>query len=962
MYLSKIILKNFKSFKEGRIQLAKGMTSIVGANGSGKSNICDAVAFALNATNIRSLRADRLSDLINHQAKDNFAFVELQIEDDSGESFKISREIDSSGVSVYRINGSRTTKFNFEEFLRSKNIPLDGRNIILQGEVTEFIKMSPVERREIIDQLAGISEYEKKKQNAMNELQKVEAKLKEVDFLLGERKRILQNLEKEKVEAEVYLKTKEQLKIAQASLFAKELQSLEKSYSGCLNDLDKLNSQKKDLENKLEKLQEEIRILETEIEELTKKFFERSKLEGIKSSIEDEKADLARVQEKASNISQKISELQRQKQENFSKLKELDEKIREYKQKVESYPLMDSSELISKYAVLNEELKELYRKLSIFEEKKQKYAENVTRKKELIEHKKKVESELNSLQKELELKYDEEKKKNKELREIDSELQKVKRELSTLDSIKVPEDFTWKALQEKNIPGVLGPVYEFYDCDPEFSQAIETAAGNRLFYIITENFEAAKKSIEFLRENKIGRLTFIPLDKIKPNPKKEALDAEVDGVVDFAINLIKYPEKVRKAMEWVFSDTLVVRDLETIKKITSPLRLVTLHGDLSEPCGTLTGGYYKKASLSQIKRYKELSDQNASLEFRKNSLIRELFEIREIFDSLKEKIKQKELELKEIEVGLESLKDYDFDDAQVEKLKESIKVKEEEKNRLEKELSSVLKSATSESLEIHSLKIELEKVLLPEKGKIVELNKMIELKINELSKELQSLEDLKDKILQNLKSKQENAEKELENYSEIYQKKNNLEAKKKNLVEESGKLNVELKEISEKIMNKEIEKAKLEEKLKELKKNFAKYDGVQVINKSMKDLRNEILELEKVLSNIQNVNLKSIEQYDIEKKEIESIENKKNKLNEEYGSIIRMIEEIEQKKVLSFNATFTAINEKFSQYFSEIYSEDGSYATLKLSNPESPLTSGLLLEAKIGTKQMKNIDLLSGGE
>jgi len=151
-------------------------------------------------------------------------------------------------------------------------------------------------------------------------------------------------------------------------------------------------------------------------------------------------------------------------------------------------------------------------------------------------------------------------------------------------------------------------------------------------------------------------------------------------------------------------------------------------------------------------------------------------------------------------------------------------------------------------------------------------------------------------------------------------------------------------------------------RLNELKKEWQKYKDAQLLEDGVVSLTNKLNEVEKQLANIGNVNMKAIEMYAHISKEVEEIKEKSKKLDAERESIMALIAEIEKKKMFAFTQTFNALNEYFNQYFKEFYPEEGSFACIKLENLEEPLSSGLLIEAKPLGKQMKLIDLLSGGE
>ena len=207
--LTRITLQGFKSFRRKiSIPFFDGFVCICGPNGSGKSNVADAISFALGRSSAKSLRADRLHELIYHGHDGNppadYAAVTLWFDNSKKifpfdeEEVAVTRKVNKQGMSLFKINGSTTTREKILELLSSARIHPDGYNIIMQGDVTQVIEMDPEERRGIIDEIAGIKHYNEKKEKALANLEKVEQKLKEVEIVISERMERLVQLENER--------------------------------------------------------------------------------------------------------------------------------------------------------------------------------------------------------------------------------------------------------------------------------------------------------------------------------------------------------------------------------------------------------------------------------------------------------------------------------------------------------------------------------------------------------------------------------------------------------------------------------------------------------------------------------------------------------------------------------------------------------------------------------------------
>ena len=201
--ISKLTLKNFKSFRKAEIPFANGFTVIAGANASGKSNILDSLMFVFGITSLKILRASKMSDLVNHDSKEGYAKVELELKD-GDKSYNISRIIDKRGQSILRLDGKKKSLNEITSLLQEIGVNPTGHNIVVQGDVTKIIQMNAKQRRSILDEVAGLAEFEEKKTEAIRKLEQVDERIKNAKIELNERVRYLEELEREKVVEEQF--------------------------------------------------------------------------------------------------------------------------------------------------------------------------------------------------------------------------------------------------------------------------------------------------------------------------------------------------------------------------------------------------------------------------------------------------------------------------------------------------------------------------------------------------------------------------------------------------------------------------------------------------------------------------------------------------------------------------------------------------------------------------------------
>jgi len=494
--INKISLQGFKSFrKRVSIPFFPGFNVFCGPNGVGKSNILDAISFVLGGTSTKALRAGRLYELIYHGngnvRPSDYASVTLWL-DNSEKLFPyetpevaIKRKINKKGLSIFKINGKTTTREKIVELLSSARIHPEGYNIIMQGDVTQVVEMTPQERRGIIDEISGIAHYNEKKEKANKNLDIVDEKLKEVEIILTERMERLQELEKDRNTALKYKELTDKLRVLEASLAYKRFQIEQDKFTTIEEDIKTCESEIQKLEDDIRNLDKELELKEKRKEEITEIMFVRTKETGIREEIENIKS-----------------------------------KILRNKDKIE----LDQREI--------ERINNMIRKLEALRERRP---------------------------------------------------EMLKRSVKTILDLKRS--------------GVHGTVSDLIRIPGEYSTTVEVAGGYRLQNLVVNNTKTATECIDFLKREKIGRATFLPLNRIKPrklNSEQKSLLKE-PGVIGLITDLIKFDSKYSPAIDYVFGSTIVVENLGVARKLgIGRVRMVTLDGDLVETSGAMIGGYYKK--------------------------------------------------------------------------------------------------------------------------------------------------------------------------------------------------------------------------------------------------------------------------------------------------------------------------------------------------------------------------------
>ena len=348
-YIKKLVMQGFKSFvRKTELPFTPGINTILGPNGSGKSNISDALCFVLGRLSIKSMRAAKAKNLIFLGTKEVSSAKEAMVEivfDNSHNVFSIQekevsikRIVRRNGQSIYKINNQTKTRQDVLSLLAQAGIDPNGFNIILQGEIQNFVRMHTEERRKIIEEVSGISIYESRKEKSLKELNKIEEKLKEVLAILRERTAYLKNLEKERQQALRFKKLERDVKRYKASIIhhdlmrkSKDVERINIEISKKNKEIEKIKKAKIENEALIEKLRSKITSINSTIQKSMG--FEQEKLNQEIANI---RADLAGMNVRLENYENKISVIQNQKQELQKKIKEDELSIKELQKETPS--------------------------------------------------------------------------------------------------------------------------------------------------------------------------------------------------------------------------------------------------------------------------------------------------------------------------------------------------------------------------------------------------------------------------------------------------------------------------------------------------------------------------------------------------------------------------------------------------------------------------------------------------
>lgn len=685
MFIQQIEIDNFKSFVgKTTIPFKKGFTTVSGPNGSGKSNIVDSVLFCLGLSSSRTMRAEKLTDLINNQsAKRREASVEITFnkgktelpdavlqaalsEDDAqrqhslallatleaSDAVKVARKIKetpSGTTSTYYLNGKPSTLTEIHEFLALFNVSPGCYNVMMQGDVASIVNMSAMERRKIIDELAGVADFDRKIEAALREMTTTTDTIERNHILLGEIQLRLEQLGGEREKALAYQALKEEQATLASSVEIVTLKGLMAQFDAGQRNLDRAKTQRVTAKETYVKLGQAIDTTTAELKHVNETIKKQGedKLLALTQQMEALKAQVGRRQDGIVGLHQRQeetrAELERLEQDflklsdwmanNQSEIDLLTQQEAELKQLVAgerkaveqhqtALNLLESADsqahvqrqgLRQQLEHAQDTLAQLQREqLALNAQQAQASQANAVHQQQLqsLQYKQsQLQSRYTSLSAEFETL--EEQKNTLEgvcqqlandkqrlqtaLQRTQEQGYKVKQTLASLEAKRLAyEEMSFsrpvEAILGLGLQGVHGTVAQLATVDTQYQLALEMALGGRVQNLVVEDDRVAQAGIRHLQQNRLGRATFLPLNKIKVMSSPKGAAPNVAGVVDYAINLVSFDSTYATVFKFALGDTLVVESVEAARPLLNQYRMVTLYGSILEKTGAMTGG------------------------------------------------------------------------------------------------------------------------------------------------------------------------------------------------------------------------------------------------------------------------------------------------------------------------------------------------------------------------------------
>ncbi len=991
----------------------------------------------------------------------------------------ILRRLYRSGESVYSINGNTCRLKDIKDLFLDTGVGVEGYSIIVQGRIDKLLSSGKEDRRQIFEEASGIAKYKSKKEEAGRKLQRTANHLERIDDITAELELRVMPLKEQSEKAIQHLKIKNDLKSVEISLYLEEIDKVKEelaNYQGTLEKYEKeseelavelfnakdkagelslaidrvkrekqeksnrkieLEKEKIQKEGSLKLVEERIELAEKRQEEL-KKTIEQAdefllhsgdakegiekELDEIRAAFSDKKTAVEKSQEefdaknaKLESLSAKLALIKADKRAFFDTINKIDIERTELTvliEQAENRHLALEAEIKAneeiKQGALGE-LKEIQQRINALEQKEADIKAKKADVESAISESRiaidRIENEIYQLQSE----------KNDALSNRDI----LENRIANFEGMAEPAREVLK--RAKDDDRVYGTVASLISIDKEYEIALEQILGARSEYIVTEDFDSAKKYIDFLKRERLGRQSFLPLDGIRAN---DIIDVDdFDGLCGHAMDFIDCDDEVEPAIRYLLYNVSFVEDLDAAKRARrnapNGYKLVTLQGDVVNVGGSVSGGTGKRRRSGAFKDkrrleefYAIIEEKDAALEDIRAKREEKIKHIQGYADSLQgiqkelddvsgEKIQALailEAERKRLSGGVESQQ-------RILKEKEDIVLRIEDlKQRLEE--NKTLEASTRESDEkktidtdsikakIEALRIDINDFNLKINAENMALNKLeFELKNKEfeyksLFEKMDKEKDGRDKLRRELEAlalqiQRHHQEHQLKT-DEI--KKNAEESE--NLVREINQIDLRLKELGIK-NNEDLARYRgLEQRLNELKdsmygirintgkletklENFEQalwenynlsYAGALEfkIDISYNKAKTLMRTYKKELDEIGDVNLLAIDEYKEVSDRYQFMLSQKNDLKESMDKLHAIIDEMDENMRRTFKESLENINEKFQKTFTDLFR--GGMATIEVSDEEDILDAEIIINAQPPGKKLQTIELLSGGE
>ena len=976
--------------------------------------------------------------------------------------------------SYFYVNDRKSTMSEFDSLLTKARISADGYNMVQQGDVTRIVQMGGIERRRIIDAISGIASFDADIEKARGERAEAETNLDRIGIIVEELSHQVDRLARDREDARAYLDAQARLEMAKAQYTHRRLQIEQSKYRSVSDQIEKLEGRidsdraaKADLEVQRSAKEQEISAKEEEIaskigpeyREL-KERIEAAKVDlatkkdrkeaaemdleeqfGFRTNFED---SIARNNAMVVTLRQNREDLVSKQAEDESRMEaarreesEISEAIadtggeqKELQKELErveadfdacSAELRSSQGRLAKAEAASEEAHTAFANLDDrlqtidFEIKDAKWSIEQLKAEagpstedfgnRILEAKRR-ESELEKQESELDAAY----------RRIDAEYNSLQAEKKVSERMNRGSAAVEAILALRNrgeMKGIHGTIQELATVDKGFETALSVAAGGKMQAVVVDNDQVAADAISYLKKEKLGRVTFLPLTKMMGGKPRAKAIMSVKDSEGYAIDLIDFDQKYYNAFWYVLGDTLVVRDMDTARRIMGGIRIVTMGGELIEASGAMVGGNISQQSMLKFGAASE--DKLAETGERLRKAADALEDVRRKLREVRDEIRGIDDEMRKVSSGAMEQRE------QMAQLKGRVTELEKTRSSASAEMKAVRQRVSDADAELESARtafgdvserlsaltetrtgiknrmaeiapVDLQNRIQAVRDRIYKLkeeisdNKLqiggIDTEIAGYGKQNESLQMQLDSVIRAIEDDQRTIE---ENTALMQRARIDLDAlrsieaemeggiedlrnQKDALVAEKYRLDSEIREKSKDIENTaatlesfKAQSIQLEASVAQLKSEVDAIEiEVELPIPSEEEIRRTIRAQESAIAKLGNVNLRSIEEYDEKKARLDGLNAEVESLNRHIKELDDLMSSLTSKKKGLFMQSYNAVNENFKSIYAQL--SGGGEAYMGLENEDDPFIGGLMINAKPRNGKMLRLEALSGGE
>lgn len=976
--------------------------------------------------------------------------------------------------SYFYVNDRKSTMSEFDSLLTKARISADGYNMVQQGDVTRIVQMGGIERRRIIDAISGIASFDADIEKARGERAEAETNLDRIGIIVEELSHQVDRLARDREDARAYLDAQARLEMAKAQYTHRRLQIEQSKYRSVSDQIEKLEGRidsdraaKAELEVQRSAKEQEISAKEEEIaskigpeyRELKEKI-EAAKVDlatkkdrkeaaemdleeqsGFRTNFED---SIARNNAMVVTLRQNREDLVSKQAEDESRMEvarreesEISEAIadtggeqKELQKELErvetdfdacSAELRSTQGRLAKAEAASEEAHTAFANLDDrlqtidFEIKDAKWSIEQLKAEagpstedfgnRILEAKRR-ESELEKQESELDAAY----------RRIDAEYNSLQAEKKVSERMNRGSAAVEAILALRNrgeMKGIHGTIQELATVDKGFETALSVAAGGKMQAVVVDNDQVAADAISYLKKEKLGRVTFLPLTKMMGGKPRAKAIMSVKDSEGYAIDLIDFDQKYYNAFWYVLGDTLVVRDMDTARRIMGGIRIVTMGGELIEASGAMVGGNISQQSMLKFGAASE--DKLAETGERLRKAADALEDVRRKLREVRDEIRGIDDEMRKVSSGAMEQRE------QMAQLKGRVTELEKTRSSASAEMKAVRQRVSDADAELESARtafgdvserlsaltetrtgiknrmaeiapVDLQNRIQAVRDRIYKLkeeisdNKLqiggIDTEIAGYGKQNESLQMQLDSVIRAIEDDQRTIE---ENTALMQRARIDLDAlrsieaemeggiedlrnQKDALVAEKYRLDSEIREKSKDIENTaatlesfKAQSIQLEASVAQLR---SEVDAIEIEVEfpipSEEEIRRTIRAQESAIAKLGNVNLRSIEEYDEKKARLDGLNAEVESLNRHIKELDDLMSSLTSKKKGLFMQSYNAVNENFKSIYAQL--SGGGEAYMGLENEDDPFIGGLMINAKPRNGKMLRLEALSGGE